>query len=511
MNLLSVVILICFLLILPPALGTSYKKGTDSPPVQPQPSTQPQPTQSTNTTGTGQCNAGYLVQGPLMGPAGRDGREGPPGREGIPGSNGRAGRDGQPGRRGPPGPPGPAGNDGGDGQPGRDGKDGKPGRDGLDGKQGPPGPPGPGGLDVDELRDIVRLITKEEVKNLTTSPPAHDPIRVVVECSNNISGSVTQTTRTPLSTPHTELNRGTPTTGSPITAAPSQQVADMSSKCKNTTRKRCPGSTPFNPATSCYEIHACDHTIPSGYYWVKTHHLHGPSFSHVYVYCYMKDDLCGMSGLMRVAYINMNKTNATCPKNMETFTSSGKKMCGSTVHHGTKVCDSRTFPTYNIPFNYVCGKAIGYAKYYAYGFYHGVSGGYSTIDDAYMSGLSITYWKERQRQHIWSYAAGLYESSSSGYNCPCAANRGSAAPAFVCNDFYCESGTHSSPSGQWHTSNPLWDGKGCYRTSKCCNNTRMPWFWKAVHEEITSDLEVRFCQPTTSTTIAIEQLELYIR
>ena len=507
MNLHSVVILTCLLLIPPAALGTSYKKGTDSPPVQSQLPTQPQPTQSTNTTG--QCNAGYLVQGPLMGTPGRDGREGPPGREGIPGTNGRAGRDGQPGRRGPPGPPGPAGNDGGDGQPGRDGKDGQPGRDGLDGKQGPPGPPGPGGLNMGELREIVRLITKEEVKNLTASPPAHDPIKVVVECSNNRSGSVIQTTRTPLFTSRIQLNTSTPTTGSPITTAPSQQVMDMPSKCNNTTRKRCPGSTPLNPASSCYEIHVCDHSLPSGYYWLKTHHVHGPLYSHVYVYCYMKDDLCGMSGLMRVAYINMNKTNASCPQNMETFSSSGKKMCGSTVHRGSKLCDSRTFPTYSIPFDYVCGKVVGYSQYAQYAFYYSTSSGYNTIDNAYLSGLSITYWKERQRQHIWSYAAGYRETGSDDANCPCAPSPGRAAPSFIGIDVYCESSTHGSPSNQWHTSNPLWDGKGCYRGSKCCSNTRLPWFWKAMPDTIVSDLEVRFCQPT-GYIFAIEQLELYI-
>ena len=243
MNLLSVVILTCFLLILPPALGTSYKKGTDSPPVQSQPPTQPQPTQSTNTTG--QCNAGYLVQGPLMGPPGRDGRDGLPG------------------------PSGPQGKEGADGQPGRNGADGLP---------GPPGPPGPSGVDLEEIREIVRLITKEEVKNLTTPSP-QDPIKVVVECSNNLNGSVVQTTHTPLSAPRTESNKSPPTTRSPITTTPSQQITNMPSKCKNTTRKRCPGSTPLNPASSCYEIHTCDRSLPSGYYWLKTHHIHGPSFS----------------------------------------------------------------------------------------------------------------------------------------------------------------------------------------------------------------------------------------
>ena len=223
----------------------------------------------------------------------------------------------------------------------------------------------------------------------------------------------------------------------------------------------------------------------------------------------MKDDLCGMSGLMRVAYINMNRTSARCPQNMETFTSSGKKMCGSTVHLGSRLCDSRTFPTYSIPFDYVCGKVVGYSQYAQYGFHHSSVSSYSTIDNAYMSGLSITYWKERERQHIWSYAVGHYEAGSIATNCPCAVNPGRAAPSFVGIDYYCESGPHTSVPNQWHTSNPLWDGKGCYRTSKCCNNTRLPWFWKAMPDTIVSDLEVRFCQPG-AYSFAVEQLELYV-
>ena len=467
-------------------------EGTDSLPLQ----TQPPPAVNT----TGQCNAGYLVQGPLMGPPGRDGRDGLPG------------------------PSGPQGKEGADGQPGRNGADGLP---------GTPGPPGPGGVDLEEireivrlitkeevknqttvpqgpisvaeLREIVRLITKEEVKNLTTSPPPQDPIKVVVECDNNRSGSVVHTTLTPPSTPRTEWNKYSPTTRSPITTpTPPTETID-------TSRKRCPGSTPLNPASSCYEIHACDLSLPSGYYWVKTHHLPGPSFSYIHVYCYMKDDLCGMSGLMRVAYINMNRTNATCPPYLETFTSSGKKMCGSTVNRAKKVCDSHIFRTYNIPFGYVCGKAVGYSWNHPYGFAYSTRSGYNTIDNAYLSGLSITYWKERQRQHIWSYVAGNREAFGNGANCPCAAKQGTAAPCFVGRDFYCEAGTHSTTFGQWYTSNPLWNGEGCYRGSKCCDNTRMPWFWKAMPETITSNLEVRFCHPYVNERIAVEQMELYIR
>ena len=478
MNLLNVVILTCLLLILPPALGSSYKKGTDSPPVQSQLPTQPQPTQSTNTTE--QCNAGYLVQGP----SGRDGREGPQGREGIPGLNGKPGQDGQPGRRGPPGPPGRTGNDGSDGQPGRDGNDGQPGRDGLDGKQGPPGPPGSGGLGMNELREIARLMA-----------PQH-PIKVVVECSNVTGPHVHRT-----ATPSTQLPRtpsGTFTSLLPY-------------KCDNTSNEDCPDLTPYNPATSCHNILLCNRFLPSGYYWIQRYHPFDQLHISVRVYCYMKEDKCGIAGVMRVGYLNVTRTTTTCPDPLALYTVSGKKLCGSSNTDKTK-CDSLIFHTHHVPYNVVCGKAVGYGYYTNCGFHYSAVSGYNTIDGAYLSGLSISNWKKGQRQHIWSYAAGYRETPSTTHNCPCAAYPGRAAPSFVGHDFYCESGTHRSPPHQWHTSNPLWDGKGCYSGSKCCTLGCAPWFWKTLPMEATSDIEIRWCQPhgIGADKIGIEQLEIYV-
>ncbi len=424
-----------------------------------------------------------------MGPPGRDGREGPPGREGIPGRNGRAGRDGQPGRRGPPGPPGRAGDDGSDGQPGRDGSDGQPGRDGLDGKQGPPGPPGPGGLDIGELREIVRLITKEEMENVVSA--THDPVKVVVECSNNASRLVHPTVQT-TSTPST------------FTRVPPYQ-------CGNTSQRNCPGLTPYNAATSCRDILLCNRFPPSGYYWIQRNNPYEPLHFPVHVYCYMKEDKCGVAGVMRVGYLNVSNTTTSCPDPLTLYNASGKKLCGPTNTDRTK-CDPLTFYTYQIPYNFVCGKAVGYGYYAPYAFSFSTTTGYNTIDDRYLSGLSITNRKQGQRQHIWSYAAGYRETPYGSYNCPCAVNAGHAAPSFVGSDFFCESGTHTTPSKQWHTSNPLWDGKGCYSGSKCCSRSRAPWFFKALPEETTSDIEVRWCQPRgiANYKTGIEQLEIYV-
>ena len=203
MNPSSVLVLTCLLLIQPPAFGSK------SPPPQSPPPTQPEPTQSTNITG--QCNAGYWVQGPLVGPPGRDSV---PGRDGLPGASGPQGRNG------------------------------------VDALPGPPGPPGPSGVNFDEIRKIVRLIMREEMKNMTAASPG--PIKVVMECSNSTSGLV----RPPFQ------STSTLSTALPTTTNPSYRVS-------NTSRRHCPGLTSNNPAKSCRDILLCNSFLPSGYYWIE--------------------------------------------------------------------------------------------------------------------------------------------------------------------------------------------------------------------------------------------------
>ena len=152
------------------------------------------------------------------------------------------GRDRQPGHRGSPGPAGHAGNDGSDGQPGGDGSDGQPGRDGLEWKQGLPGPPGPGEIDIGELKEVVHLITKEEVNNFSSAP--HNPVKVVVECSNNASVLVHRPVQT--------------------TSTPSTFTKFSPYQCDNTSHRNSPGLTPYNPATSCHDILLCNRFLPSG-------------------------------------------------------------------------------------------------------------------------------------------------------------------------------------------------------------------------------------------------------
>ena len=107
------------------------------------------------------------------------------GPQGPPGPPGRDGRDGISGPIGAPGAPGNDGRDGEMGTPGRDGRDGSPGRDGLpgpsgasgrDGRDGAVGPPGhSAGMDLEEIRNIIKLVAKEEYRTHSYPPVASCP------------------------------------------------------------------------------------------------------------------------------------------------------------------------------------------------------------------------------------------------------------------------------------------------------------------------------------------------
>ena len=282
-------------------------------------------------------------------------------------------------------------------------------------------------------------------------------------------------------------------------------------RCDNTSHSNCPGLHAYNPAPSCRDV-LCNRFLPSGYYWIRRYHPYEQLQLPVRVYCYMKEDKCGVAGVMRVGYLNVINTTTKCPDPLTLYDASGKKLCGPTNTDRTK-CDPVTFHTYHIPYNFVCGRAVGYGYYKNAAFYYSTTTGFDTIDDPYLSGLSITNRMCQKRQHIWSYVAGYRDTGASSANCPCASGKGRDAPKFVGSDFFCESGSHATPTKLWYTSNPLWDGKGCYSGSKCCNPSRAPWFFKALPAEATSDIEVRWCQAyagAASDRTGIEQLEIYV-
>ena len=359
----------------------------------------------------------------------------------IPGLPGRDGKDGQPGRDGQPGPA------------GRDGIAGPAGRDGMtarDGRDGPPGPPGT--LTYTEQQQL-----KENILEVL-----RDEIRLLSNC-----------TLTPQPTPQ-----------------PGPQ---------------CVGTSVDNPATSCKEIHDCNPTAPSGYYWVNT--TTGP----LQVYCQMETNNCGniTGGWMRAAYIDMTNENNTCPQGLNYTVVSSTRMCTRSQFNAG--CTSVTFPTHGVPYTKVCGRAIAYQRGTGEAFYNYHTRDQRSLNDYYVDGLSVTHGDPRS--HIWTFAAGISKGGNYPYNCPCAHYPGPAAPPFVGEDYFCESGISGEYQFRlWYLDDPLWDSQACASGSTCCDRGG-PWFTTTLSQEVSDDIEVRMCFGESTAweeDIGVEQLEIYV-
>ena len=243
----------------------------------------------------------------------------------------------------------------------------------------------------------------------------------------------------------------------------SVKPTNSSQECPNTQQgEGCTlGLTKEQPADSCYHIFTCNPQGQSGMYWIHN----GPTAeegAHQF-FCELEEERRGLRGLMRVAHINMSEPSSTCPPPLAQYWANGIKVCGPAVHYVG--CDSVVFPVHGVKYNYVCGKAVGYSFYYPLslypvswplGLYHGADQSY-TIDQHYLSGLSITHGAPGSRNHIWSYAAGLKEDSSFEYNCPCSAHPGTEplTPDYVGDHFYFDTATYSQPNVEWNTNNTL--------------------------------------------------------
>ena len=348
--------------------------------------------------------------------------------------------------------PGKPGKSGAPGVPGPKGEAGMNGTDGEQGPVGPQGPIGPPGLDGRNGSDG------------RPGPPGTVPDAVIEQLKEYILEEVRR-----------ELNL------------------------------TCPGYREMYPATSCKEIHDCDPTAPSGYYWVNT--TTGP----LQVHCQLETNNCGniTGGWMRAVYIDMTNVNNTCPQGLNYAVESSRRMCTSS-HTGYYGCSSGTFPTHGVPYTKVCGRARGY-QYYATPAFYNYYAGQTTLDSSYVSGLSVTHGSPRN--HIWTFAAGYSKNYSYACcNCPCAASYpGSAAPPFVGEKYFCESANTGSLEHQWHFDDPLWDSQGCASGSTCCDRGG-PWFTATLSQKVSDDIEMRMCfhHPSVYENIGVDQLEILI-
>ena len=280
-------------------------------------------------------------------------------------------------------------------------------------------------------------------------------------------------------------------------------LQEMARLLSQNTIQRFANGTFQNPAPSCKYI---EQGSPSGYYWVQ-------KFAGGYarqVYCNMTRRCNSTGGWMRVADLDMTNPDHHCPQGFRTITSP-KRLCGKPGPG----CVSVTFNTYEVPYQKVCGRVIGYQSHSpdAFNSYYVNRG--RTIDDQYVDGVSITYGSS-PRKHVWTFAAANDESHSSQYICPCTRSAfqfQGVVPPYIGQDYFCDTGSRYTYQNRIYTHDPLWDGRGCGAISTCCSFNSPPWFCKQLPQPTNDDIELRLCgdEVLVNEDTPLEEIEIYIQ
>ena len=215
----------------------------------------------------------------------------------------------------------------------------------------------------------------------------------------------------------------------------------------------------------------------------------------------------------------MTNTSHDCPSGLN-LTIYSRRTCGR-AHSSSFSCSSTTFSGGGSQYSRVCGRALGYrfGENYAFYWYDVLEG----INDYYVDGLSLTHGAPGQRQHIWTFASGLFTGSRSSIfsrlRCPCDnGNTTYRSPPFVGNDYFCESTRTVSNWNnldrlRFHPNATLWDGQVCEGGGTCCQFNNPPWFTKNLTSPTTDSIELRLCLTSSSSRsdVALELLELYVQ
>ena len=219
-------------------------------------------------------------------------------------------------------------------------------------------------------------------------------------------------------------------------------------------------------------------------------------------------------GWRRVAFINMTDISYNCPTGLN-LTSYSIRTCGRS-HTTRGGCSSTTFSVGGLPYSRVCGRIRGY-QFGATGAFYYYAILNQGIDSYYVDGVSLTHGDAGSQQHIWTFAAGATEVDTNllSPRCPCDVHDYGLVPAFVGDDFFCESGLHSPWNGQYilFPDDVLWDGQGCTSNSTCCQLNNPPWFTKNLTNATTNDIELRICTSflPDEDDVPLELIELYVQ
>ena len=156
----------------------------------------------------------------------------------------------------------------------------------------------------------------------------------------------------------------------------------------------------------------------SGYYHMKVNNRYQWTHCNMSTITVRGDFISTCAGVgggwRRIANIDISAGD-DCPGEWRKATQSGVSFCRVASDDARFTCPSANFSTNGISYQRVCGRARGYQKGYTWGFY-GTHPSYSrTIDQDYVSGLSITF-SSNPRQHIWTFASGFFETYNQNDN-----------------------------------------------------------------------------------------------
>ena len=426
------------------------------------------------------------------GQKGERGIRGVKGNLGYPGYKGEKGREGlvgPPGPSGPEGPPGIQGKDGSKGEQGAVGAKGDMGERGLKGDMGPPGPQGETGE-----RGIMGRKGETGTKGVM-GIQGHTGYKGE-KGQKGVAGPVGPTGPPGVAGPQGPPGPTTaPPTTAPPTTAPPTTAPPTTAPPTTTPPTTAPPTT--TPPTTAPPTTAPPTTAP-------------PTTAPIQ---------CGGGQWKRVVYLNMTNTSHVCPSGLN-HTSYSMRTCGR-ANSGYFSCSSTTFSVGGSQYSRVCGRAQAYrfGQNYAFLGYHVRSQG---IDGQYVDGLSLTHGASGSRQHIWTFASGLFTGSRSSshprFRCPCDnGNTTYHSPPFVGNDYFCES---TQTESNWSVSPfhfypnaTLWDGHVCEGGGTCCQFNNPPWFTKNLATPTTDGIELQLClyELSRHSDVALELLQLYVQ
>ena len=216
-------------------------------------------------------------------------------------------------------------------------------------------------------------------------------------------------------------------------------------------------------------------------------------------------------------FLNMTDSSHVCPAGLN-LTTYSRRTCGR-AHSGWLSCSSTTFSVGGSQYSRVCGRALAYrfGRNFAFREYHFRR---RDIEGPYVDGYSLTHGAPGSRQHIWTFASGVFTENCSfpnprcpSFQCPCDNGNTYPSPPFVGNDYFCESVIENSRADVFYPNATLWDGQVCEGGGSCCKFNNPPWFTKNLANPTTENIELRVCIRHYShyADIALEQLELYVQ